>query len=63
MGGMKSSGLGRRQGREGIHRFVEVQSIGTQSGLPIAPSHGLNPKTFTTVMTGMMRVLKGAGRA
>ena len=41
MGGMKNSGLGRRQGRDGIRRFVEVQSIGTQSGIPIAPSHGL----------------------
>ena len=34
MGGMKNSGLGRRQGRDGIRRFVEVQSIGTQSGHP-----------------------------
>ena len=60
---MKSLGsVAARDGR-GFHRFVEVQSIGTQAGLPIAPSHGLNPKTFTTVMTGMMRVLKGAGRA
>lgn len=63
MGGMKASGLGRRQGMEGIRRFVEVQSIGTQTGLPIAPSHGLKPKTFATMMTGVMRVLKSAGRA
>ena len=63
MGGMKSSGLGRRQGQDGIRRFVEVQSVGTQSGLPIAPSHGLNPKSFTTVLTGVLRVLKSTGRA
>jgi succinate-semialdehyde dehydrogenase / glutarate-semialdehyde dehydrogenase len=63
MGGMKNSGIGRRQGRDGIRRFVEVQSIATQSGLPIAPSHGLSPRTFSTVMTGVMRVLKGLGRA
>ena len=63
MGGMKNSGLGRRQGQEGIRRFVDVQSIGTQSGLPIAPSHGLNPKSFTTVLTGVLRVLKSTGRA
>ena len=63
MGGMKASGLGRRQGMEGIRRFVEVQSIGTQTGIPIAPSHGLKPKTFATMMTGVMRVLKSAGRA
>jgi succinate-semialdehyde dehydrogenase / glutarate-semialdehyde dehydrogenase len=63
MGGMKNSGLGRRQGQEGIRRFVEVQSVATQSGLPLAPSHGLDGRSFTSVMTGMFRVLKRAGRA
>ncbi len=63
MGGMKNSGIGRRQGRDGIRRFVEVQSIATQTGLRLAPSHGLNPKTFAAVMTAVMRVLKAAGRA
>jgi succinate-semialdehyde dehydrogenase / glutarate-semialdehyde dehydrogenase len=63
MGGMKNSGLGRRQGQDGIRRFVEVQSIATQTGLPIAPSHGLKPQTFAKVMTAAFRVLKGAGRA
>jgi succinate-semialdehyde dehydrogenase/glutarate-semialdehyde dehydrogenase len=63
MGGMKNSGLGRRQGRDGIRRFVEVQSIGTQSGIPLAPSYGLGPKSFTSVMTGVMRMMKRVGRA
>jgi succinate-semialdehyde dehydrogenase/glutarate-semialdehyde dehydrogenase len=63
MGGMKDSGLGRRQGRDGIRRFVDVQSVATQSGVPIAPSHGLDGKSFTSVMTGMLRVMKKAGRA
>ena len=63
MGGMKHSGLGRRQGREGIRRFVEVQSVGTQSGLPLAPSHGVSAKTFTTAVTTMMRVFRRIGRA
>jgi succinate-semialdehyde dehydrogenase/glutarate-semialdehyde dehydrogenase len=63
MGGMKNSGLGRRQGQEGIRRFVEVQSIATQTGVPIAPSHRLDGKSFTSVMTGVLRVMKKAGRA
>jgi succinate-semialdehyde dehydrogenase / glutarate-semialdehyde dehydrogenase len=63
MGGMKNSGLGRRQGQEGIRRFVEVQSVATQSGLPLAPSHGLDGRSFTSVMTGMFRLMKRAGRA
>jgi succinate-semialdehyde dehydrogenase / glutarate-semialdehyde dehydrogenase len=63
MGGMKNSGLGRRQGRDGIRRFVDVQSVATQSGIPLAPSHGLDGKSFTSVMTGMLRMMKKAGRA
>jgi succinate-semialdehyde dehydrogenase/glutarate-semialdehyde dehydrogenase len=63
MGGMKNSGLGRRQGRDGIRRFVDVQAVATQTGIPIAPSHGLDGKSFTSVMTGMLRVMKKAGRA
>jgi succinate-semialdehyde dehydrogenase/glutarate-semialdehyde dehydrogenase len=63
MGGMKNSGLGRRQGREGIRRFVDVQSVATQTGIPIAPSHGLDPKSFTSLMTGIFRVMKKVGRA
>ena len=51
MGGMKNSWLGRRQGQDGIRRFVEVQSVATQTGIPIAPSHGLDGKSFTSVMT------------
>ncbi len=30
MGGMRESGLGRRQGSEGIHRYTETQSVATQ---------------------------------
>ena len=63
MGGMKQSGLGRRQGREGIRRFVEVQSVGTQSGMPLAPSHGVSAHTFATAFTTMMRVFRRIGRA
>jgi acyl-CoA reductase-like NAD-dependent aldehyde dehydrogenase len=63
MGGMKQSGLGRRQGREGIRRFVEVQSVATQTWLPIAPSHGMSAKTFTSAVTSVSRVFRRIGRA
>jgi succinate-semialdehyde dehydrogenase / glutarate-semialdehyde dehydrogenase len=63
MGGMKASGLGRRQGPEGLLRFVETQAIGTQSVFPLAPSFGLSPEAFVTGLTGALRVLKALGRA
>ena len=52
MGGMKYSGLGRRQGPEGMLRFVEPQAIGTQSLIPLAPSFGISPQAFASGVTG-----------
>jgi succinate-semialdehyde dehydrogenase / glutarate-semialdehyde dehydrogenase len=63
MGGMKNSGLGRRQGFDGIRRFVDVQSVATQRGFPLGPSHGLDGGAFSSVVTGALRVMKKAGRA
>jgi succinate-semialdehyde dehydrogenase/glutarate-semialdehyde dehydrogenase len=63
MGGMKNSGLGRRQGQDGIRRFVDVKAVATQTGITLAPGHGLDGKSFTSVMTGLLRILKKAGRA
>jgi succinate-semialdehyde dehydrogenase / glutarate-semialdehyde dehydrogenase len=63
MGGMRSSGLGRRQGVEGIRRYVDPQAIATQRVVPIAPSHGLSDESYAEVMTTALRVLKKLGRA
>jgi succinate-semialdehyde dehydrogenase/glutarate-semialdehyde dehydrogenase len=62
MGGMRSSGLGRRQGAEGILRFTESQTIAVQRLVPVAASHGLSPEGFAEVMTTALRVLKKIGR-
>jgi hypothetical protein len=40
-----------------------VQSVATQSGLPIAPSHGVSAQTFTSLITQAFRVLRRLGRA
>jgi succinate-semialdehyde dehydrogenase / glutarate-semialdehyde dehydrogenase len=63
MGGMRSSGLGRRQGAEGVLRFTETQSVATQRVIRIAPSFGLSDETYSKVMTTSLRVLKKLGRA
>ncbi len=63
MGGMGSSGLGRRQGPGGILRFIETQSIGTQYAIPLAPSFGIPPATFVRAFTAGLRVLRRLGRA
>jgi succinate-semialdehyde dehydrogenase/glutarate-semialdehyde dehydrogenase len=63
MGGMRSSGLGRRQGSEGVLRFTETQSVATQRVSPIAPRFGVSDQTYGKVMTAALRVMNKFGRA
>ena len=63
MGGMRESGMGRRQGSEGIHRYTETQAVASQSLLRFSPQFGMNDEQYAKVMTGMLRLMKKMGRA
>lgn len=63
MGGMRESGLGRRQGAEGIWRYTEAQSVGTQRGPAISAPPGVGEELYAKVMTTSLRLLKRIGRA
>jgi succinate-semialdehyde dehydrogenase/glutarate-semialdehyde dehydrogenase len=63
MGGMRQSGMGRRQGSEGIHRYTEPQAVGSQRGLRLAPQLGMKAETHAKLMTAGLRVLNKLGRA
>ncbi len=63
MGGMRESGLGRRQGAEGILRYTEAQSVATQRLVPIAPMFGMSEETNARVLTASLRLLNKLGRA
>ena len=63
MGGMRESGMGRRQGSEGIHRYTESQSVGTQRLLRFAPMLGMSDEQYAGVMTANLRLMKKLGRA
>ena len=62
MGGMRQSGLGRRQGSEGIHRYTESQSVATQRLIRFAPMLGMSDRTYEKVMTANLRLMKKLGR-
>ena len=62
MGGMRDSGLGRRQGAEGIHRYTEVQSVATQRLLRFAPMLGMSDEAYAKAMTASLRLLNRLGR-
>ncbi len=63
MGGMRESGMGRRQGSEGIHRYTESQSVGTQRLIRFSPMLGMSNETYAKVMTVQLKLMKKLGRA
>ena len=58
MGGMKSSGLGRRHGAEGIRKYTEAQTVAVQRLLPIAPPKGVPQGLWARMMTLSLRLLR-----
>ena len=62
MGGMRESGLGRRQGSEGIHRYTEVQTVGTQRLIRFSPMLGMSDETYGKLMTANLRLMRRIGR-
>ena len=63
MGGMRSSGMGRRQGGEGVLRYTESQSVAVQKLIRFAPMLGMKDETYAKLMTANLRVMKKLGRA
>ncbi len=61
-GGMKDSGLGRRNGRDGILRFTEAQSVTVQRFHGVHPPKGLTQERFADVMAKALRALHATGR-
>jgi succinate-semialdehyde dehydrogenase/glutarate-semialdehyde dehydrogenase len=62
MGGMKSSGLGRRNGPEGLRRFVEARTVSEATGLLTLPRTGREFAAMTGLMVGLLVALKAIGR-
>jgi len=58
MGGMKKSGLGRRNGVEGLMRFVESRTVAEATGLVQLPRVGKEFATLTGVMIALLFALK-----
>ncbi|WP_395694029.1 succinic semialdehyde dehydrogenase [Nocardioides sp.] len=62
MGGMRESGMGRRQGGEGILRYTETQSVATQRLIRFAPQLGMSDEAYAKMMTANLRLMKKLGR-
>ncbi len=62
MGGMRQSGLGRRQGAEGLLRFTEAQTVATQRLFRFAPVLGLSEERYARAMTLYLRLARRTRR-
>ena len=63
MGGMRESGMGRRQGGEGIHRYTETQSVATQRLIRFGPMLGMSDEGYAKFMSASLRLMDKLGRA
>ncbi len=51
MGGMKQSGSGRRNGRDGLLKYTEQQTIGLQRFVPFGPPHGMELERYASLLS------------
>ena len=58
MGGMKQSGVGRRNGKYGILRFTEARTVGVSTGLLKFPSRARQYKLMAPMMNVLAKVMK-----
>jgi hypothetical protein len=59
---MKQSGLGRRNGRVGLLRFVESRTVAESTGLLTLPRTGKEFAKMTGLMLTLLRTLKALRR-
>jgi succinate-semialdehyde dehydrogenase/glutarate-semialdehyde dehydrogenase len=58
MGGMKSSGLGRRHGAEGIRKYTESQTVSVQRLLPISPPAPIGQRLWGRLIVIGLKLLR-----
>jgi succinate-semialdehyde dehydrogenase/glutarate-semialdehyde dehydrogenase len=58
MGGMKQSGVGRRNGQYGLLRFTEARTIGISTGLLKFPSRAKQYNKMAPLMNTLAKVMK-----
>jgi acyl-CoA reductase-like NAD-dependent aldehyde dehydrogenase len=61
MGGMGVSGLGRRHGAEGLLKYTEAQTVGTQRIALLDPPRWLPYGLYTRVMAASLRLMRRLG--
>jgi succinate-semialdehyde dehydrogenase/glutarate-semialdehyde dehydrogenase len=58
MGGMGSSGLGRRHGAEGLLRYTEAQTVASQHWVGFDPVLGMPYERYAALIAGGLKMMK-----
>jgi succinate-semialdehyde dehydrogenase/glutarate-semialdehyde dehydrogenase len=58
MGGFKTSGLGRRHGREGLLKYTQAQTVAVQRFMPVSQTPGGDGAAYRKRMTDAVRALR-----
>lgn len=61
LGGMGTSGLGRRNGDHGLTRFTETQTIAVQRGIGLGTPYGMEHDDWADLLVRGFRLMKLAG--
>lgn len=61
MGGMKASGMGRRNGKAGLLRFTDTRTVGVAGGWMSLPTRGKHYKSMAPLMKVLSKLLKTFG--
>jgi succinate-semialdehyde dehydrogenase/glutarate-semialdehyde dehydrogenase len=62
MGGVKQSGLGRRNGPEGLLRYAESHTVADSTGLLTLPTTGAEWSKMVSPMLLLLRIEKAIRR-
>lgn len=58
MGGMKDSGVGRRNGVDGLLRYTDTQAIAAQRGFRLRPPRMVPARVWTRSLTASLKMLR-----
>jgi succinate-semialdehyde dehydrogenase / glutarate-semialdehyde dehydrogenase len=61
MGGMKSSGMSRRHGVEGITKYTESQNVTAQHLVGVTAPFGLSDQRWATILTVALGAMRRLG--
>ncbi len=56
MGGVKTSGMGRRHGRDGILKYTETQTVAVQRLFGIAPVGAQSNRSYSTMLNRLLAI-------